>query len=376
MITRIPQLYNSLRQPTWILCRALSFWFSPNGNGLQKAITNAEKLVGYPSTYSSLKYLAEEEPENVVSLAKKLVGSGHPLLSTARDLLSKDPHIGHHLGGLWVLLLSKAAGHNTNGVLQSELVYGIHSKQRLLAETTELINTAFLVHRSMVEIHPSSSNNARTLTLGNKLSVLGGDFLLAKASMELARLENTEVVELVSRGIGHLSEGAILDENFSVECAQDLKAWEDFVFLLRGSLLAYSCEGAVVLVGHEEKIRKNAFEFGKNLALAQQCVEDIESYHSNKSLLRETNLVLLLALNQSTEVRSRYQRFSNHSSNISSSKALRLYIDEVYPDVVQHAKTYLEETLITKCRETIKDFPMQTSVHAINSILKTVGVDS
>ena len=144
MIVRLPRLLHQHRQTLLQTCRLLSFWFSPNGNGLQKAITNAEKLVGYPTTYSSLKYLAEEEPENVVGLAKKLVGSGHPLLSTARDLLSKDPHIGHHLGGLWVLLLSKAAGHDTAKVLGTELVYGIHPKQRALAETTELINTGMI----------------------------------------------------------------------------------------------------------------------------------------------------------------------------------------------------------------------------------------
>ena len=128
--------------------RLYSLWFTSNGNGVQKAITHAEKLVGYPTSYSSLKYLAEEEPANFLSLAKKLVGSGHPLLSTARDLLSQDPHIGHHLGGLWVLLLSKAAGSGSDlDVLQSELVNGIHQKQRAIADTTELINTGIFKSR-------------------------------------------------------------------------------------------------------------------------------------------------------------------------------------------------------------------------------------
>jgi len=129
-------------RPNYLVLRSrmFSFWFS-NGNGLEKAVTNAEKLVGYPNTFSSLKYLAEEEPANFLSLAKKLVGSGHPLISIARDLLSQDSHIGHHLGGLWVLLLSKAAGHETGCGLNRELVKGIHLKQRSLADITELINT-------------------------------------------------------------------------------------------------------------------------------------------------------------------------------------------------------------------------------------------
>ena len=122
--------------------RSYSLWFPSNGSTQQKAITNAEKLVGYPSSFSSLKSLAEEEPANFLGLAKKLVGSGHPLLLTARDLLSQDPHVGHHLGGLWVLLLSKAVGNNDlDYILESQLVNGIHEKQRIIADTTELINT-------------------------------------------------------------------------------------------------------------------------------------------------------------------------------------------------------------------------------------------
>lgn len=136
-----------ISNPQNTCCRsraAFSFWSSTtNGNGLQKAISDAEKLVGYPTTYNSLKYIIddEEQPANILGLAKKIVGSGHPLLSTARDLLSQEPHAGHNLGGLWVLLLSKAAGARSKLTLESELVNGIHPKQRALAETTELINT-------------------------------------------------------------------------------------------------------------------------------------------------------------------------------------------------------------------------------------------
>ena len=111
-----------------------------NSNGLQKALTNAERLVGYPPTYSSLKYLVEEEPADFLSIAKKLVGSGHPLLSIARDMLSPGRDINLRLGGLWVLLVSKAAGKSSM-MIDEEFVHGIHQKQRVLAETCELINT-------------------------------------------------------------------------------------------------------------------------------------------------------------------------------------------------------------------------------------------
>lgn len=117
-------------------------WFS--GNGLQNAISDAEKSVGYPTSFNSWKYLFDEEPATFIGLARKIVGSGHPLLQTARDILSQDPYSSNHLGGLWVLLISKAAGVNPNVDVDSSFVQGIHQKQRILAETTELINTGMM----------------------------------------------------------------------------------------------------------------------------------------------------------------------------------------------------------------------------------------
>ena len=77
-------------------------------------------------------------------------------------------------------------------------------KQRLLAETTELINTAFLIHRNMVETENNDAYNVaekKTLEFSNKLFILGGDFLLSKASLELAKIENTDVVALIGKSI-------------------------------------------------------------------------------------------------------------------------------------------------------------------------------
>ncbi|XP_066918478.1 all trans-polyprenyl-diphosphate synthase PDSS2-like [Clytia hemisphaerica] len=350
--------------------RLYSLWFTSNGNGVQKAITNAEKLVGYPTSYSSLKYLAEEEPANFLGLAKKLVGSGHPLLSTARDLLSQDPHIGHHLGGLWVLLLSKAAGSGDNlDVLQSELVNGIHQKQRAIADTTELINTAFLVHRSMVDIVQSQSN--QTLNLGNKLSVLGGDFLLAKASLELGKLENTKVVEMVSQAIGHLSEGATIERTHS--SFDDLKSWEDFIFLLRGSLLAHSCRSAVQVVGHPENVCEDAYNFGMNLALAQRCVEDIEVYQNNKKILTNSNFVLMLARNTSKEINENCKAIDHQEPDINSTKTLKNTIEQDMPDIVNKTRLHYEEHYLSRCRSSIEYFPNANSVQAINDILSTLS---
>jgi geranyl diphosphate synthase len=45
---------------------------------------------------------------------------------------------------------------------------------------------------------------------GNKLAILAGDFLLARASVSLAALRNTQIVELLSQVLEHLVTGEIM----------------------------------------------------------------------------------------------------------------------------------------------------------------------
>ncbi|XP_009869196.1 PREDICTED: decaprenyl-diphosphate synthase subunit 2-like, partial [Apaloderma vittatum] len=122
--------------------------------------------------------------------------------------------------GLVVLLISKAAGPSTAELsFQHNMVSGIYSSQRSLAEITELIHTAFLVHRGIVNIGELKSCDGplKDMQFGNKMAVLSGDFLLANACTSLAQLQNTKVVELISSAIGDLVQGIYYENSKSSE---------------------------------------------------------------------------------------------------------------------------------------------------------------
>ena len=53
-------------------------------NSLSKAVSDAEKIVGYPTSFLSLRCLLSDEMSNVALHMRKLVGTKHPLLKTAR----------------------------------------------------------------------------------------------------------------------------------------------------------------------------------------------------------------------------------------------------------------------------------------------------
>ncbi|KAK7905248.1 hypothetical protein WMY93_017855 [Mugilogobius chulae] len=143
--------------------------------------------------------------------------------------------------GLVVLLISKAAGppsQASSDLLAQDMVSGIYPSQRNLAEITELIHTAFLVHRGIVNLKEwtVSDGPLKDMEFGNKIAVLSGDFLLANACTGLAQLNNTKVVELISSAIGDLVQGVYYENSSNTEDngitdGIDIGTWEERTFL-------------------------------------------------------------------------------------------------------------------------------------------------
>lgn len=49
-----------------------------------RAVSEAERIVGYPTSFLSLRWLLSDEIANVALHLRKLIGSSHPLLKTAK----------------------------------------------------------------------------------------------------------------------------------------------------------------------------------------------------------------------------------------------------------------------------------------------------
>ncbi|KAM9315760.1 all trans-polyprenyl-diphosphate synthase PDSS2 [Gastrophryne carolinensis] len=255
-----------------------------------KVVSDAEKIVGYPTSFMSLRCLLSDELSNIAMQVRKLVGTKHPLLNTARAFVY-DSRNSLQMRGLVVLLISKAAGPSkiSDDSLESDMVSGIYASQRNLAEITELIHTAFLVHRGIVNIEELKSCDGpiKDMEFGNKMAILGGDFLLANACTGLAQLQNTKVVELLSSSIGDLVQGIYYENSFLPEknCFTDdigINNWMKNIFLSHGSLLAKSCQAAMELAKHDLEIQSMAFQYGKHMSLSYKINSDIQPFINGK----------------------------------------------------------------------------------------------
>lgn len=268
--------------------RSLSLFSGPSPSGWSKVVSDAEKIVGYPTSFMSLRCLLSDELSNVAMHVRKLVGTKHPLLNTARGFVYDSKH-NLQMRGLVVLLMSKAAGRSesASGALLPDMISGIYPSQRSLAEITELIHTAFLVHRGIVNLKEwtFSDGPLKDMQFGNKMAVLSGDFLLANACTGLAQLNNTKVVELISSAIGDLVQGVYYENSNSnsAEGKLSMASWEDQAFLSHGALLAKSCQAAMELARHDAEAQTLAYEYGKHLALAHKLNLDLQPFMKSGS---------------------------------------------------------------------------------------------
>ncbi|EDL99692.1 rCG58492, isoform CRA_b [Rattus norvegicus] len=196
------------------------------------------------------------------------------------------------LRGLVVLLISKAAGPSTrNSSSQNyDMVSGIYSCQRNLAEITELIHTALLVHRGIVNLSElqSSDGPLKDMKFGNKIAVLSGDFLLANACNGLALLQNTKVVELLASALMDLVQGIYQENSASTQgnpIPDDIRisTWKEQTFLSHCALLAKSCKAAMELAKHDAAVQDMAFQYGKHMAMSHKINSDLQPFIKDKA---------------------------------------------------------------------------------------------
>jgi hexaprenyl-diphosphate synthase len=156
----------------------------------------------------------------------------------------------------------------------------ILSTQRRLASITEMIHVASLLHDDVIDTSPLRRGSpSAPQAFGNKLSILSGDFLLGRASVALARLGSTEVVELLATVIANLVEGEVMQlrATSEPETTPTKRGFEDYMrktYLKTASLMAKSARAAVILGGcggkDAEWVKDVAYGYGRNLGIAFQ----------------------------------------------------------------------------------------------------------
>ncbi|ODV78169.1 hexaprenyl pyrophosphate synthetase mitochondrial precursor [Suhomyces tanzawaensis NRRL Y-17324] len=207
---------------------------------------------------------------------------------------------------------------------QIDAINGILPKQRRLAEIVEMIHTASLLHDDVIDLSDARRGRpSGNIAFTNKMAVLAGDFLLGRASVAIARLRNPEVIELLSTTIANLVEGEFMQlkntvmsteptinndgdaktvpeatgkvptvlHEYSVATPKSVDhatnvdaAFEYYLhktYLKTASLMSKLSRAAAVLSGAQDDVVENCYQFGRNLGLCFQIVDDMLDYTSS-----------------------------------------------------------------------------------------------
>jgi all-trans-nonaprenyl-diphosphate synthase len=205
---------------------------------------------------------------------KQLISARHPILGAAAEHLFEAG--GKRLRPAIVLLVSRAT------MLDQDLT----PRHRRLAEITEMIHTASLVHDDVVD-EADLRRNVPTVNnlFDNRIAVLAGDFLFAQSSWYLANLDNLQVVKLLSEVIRDFAEGEILQSINRFDVDISLESYLEKSYYKTASLIANSAKAAGVLSDVSDETAEQLYGYGRDLGLAFQIVDDILDFTSPTEVL-------------------------------------------------------------------------------------------
>jgi octaprenyl-diphosphate synthase len=149
------------------------------------------------------------------------------------------------------------------------------------ASLVELLHTATLVHDDVVDDSEERRGFFSVYALWkNKVSVLVGDYLLAKGL--LLSLDNNDhrILHILSDAVRKMSEGELLQ----LEKSRSLNLREDIYFeIIRNktaSLLASACSAGAWSTSHSDEIAEKMRLFGEKTGIAFQIKDDLFDYSS------------------------------------------------------------------------------------------------
>ncbi|XP_060016578.1 all trans-polyprenyl-diphosphate synthase PDSS1 isoform X4 [Lagenorhynchus albirostris] len=174
-----------------------------------------------------------------------------------------------------VVLMARACNiHHNNS-------RNVQASQRAIALIAEMIHTASLVHDDVID-DASSRRGKHTVNKiwGEKKAVLAGDLILSAASVALARIGNTTVVSILTQVIEDLVRGEFLQLGSKENENERFAHYLEKTFKKTASLIANSCKAVSVLGCPDPVVHEIAYQYGKNVGLAFQLIDDVLDFTS------------------------------------------------------------------------------------------------
>lgn len=208
--------------------------------------------------------IIDEELRIFESVFKDSVKSQTPLLDRIMRYVVRTK--GKQLRPMFVLLSAKLTGKVNDSTYRA-------------ASLVELLHTASLVHDDVVDESAERRGFFSIYALWKtKISVLVGDYLLAKGM--LLSLDNNDftILQIMSRAVKQMSEGELLQ----IEKSRSLNIDEETYFTIirskTASLLASACSAGAYSATDNAEMAEKMRQFGEWVGIAFQIKDDLFDY--------------------------------------------------------------------------------------------------
>jgi octaprenyl-diphosphate synthase len=155
-----------------------------------------------------------------------------------------------------------------------------------MAVSVELMHTATLVHDDAID-KADTRRGQRTINSiwGDEIAILMGDYLFAKAGEYVADTQTPRVIKLFSQTLGTISSGEIVQWRASYNPAQTREDYFHRIYGKTASLFSLSTQSGAILCQAPEGSVEIMKEYGDNLGIAFQIVDDILDFTSTEEAM-------------------------------------------------------------------------------------------
>ncbi|XP_012476062.1 solanesyl-diphosphate synthase 1, mitochondrial isoform X1 [Gossypium raimondii] len=239
--------------------------------------------------------LVANELSLIATRLRSMVAAEVPNLASAAEYFFKIGAEGKRFRPTVLLLMATALDVHIPELsppgIGDTLPTDLRTRQQRIAEITEMIHVASLLHDDVLDDADTRRGvGSLNAVMGNKLAVLAGDFLLSRACLTLASLKNTEVVTLIATVVENLVTGETMQLTTASNKRFSMEYYMQKTYNKTASLMSNSCKSVALLAGHTTVIAMLAFEYGKNLGLAFQLIDDVLDFTGTSASLGKGSL--------------------------------------------------------------------------------------
>ena len=155
-----------------------------------------------------------------------------------------------------------------------------------MAVSVELMHTSTLVHDDAIDKALTRRGQATINSVwGNEIAVLMGDYLFAKAGEFVADTQTPRVIKLFSQTLGTISSGEISQFRGSFNLNQKREDYFRRIYGKTASLFSLATQSGAILSKASEELVAIMKEYGDNLGIAFQIVDDILDFISTEEAM-------------------------------------------------------------------------------------------